>query len=528
MQLSNVLFLLTSILMVTFAVASLSVSETVLKIRKTTDFHTIFMFGDFSNTSLLTEIPTILFTEWTPLEITRSFNTKFLTIAFIDDFNTLDVLLSYLKPICAPKILLVSDKLSRNEIFHKIHHNSHPNAALLQRNVLVTFCCVKGNAPLEIYEIEPTQIFKESWIRNYRKRNIHWNNSYTSTYRTCALNSVCKVIRYFGSTHFGSEQIFLTNETANTVFLQTAAENKNLTFYNHNNFVELVGVVVVTPITSSYNDIRGFFILPFDSSTWLCYFMTLIYFALILSVVKFLNTERFDCSDSFLDSFQILLAEGVVFKDSRILQRIIILLMSTFGFVMVTLYDTFLGSFLIKGTADRRFEVICEMKRFSVFNHFQPNESETVHWKVVPVSDYIAQSSSMDSKYGYYLYSHVWSIFNNFQKHLVEKLFTLQYKSPLNQWVKGYIQRVYSEIFAEYLLNAYSSGLIIKWEADNYLEHNTRSVIKDLKSRNVQNNEMALLLFKWPSLLFLFLYLLGFVVFLIEILFERCFRQNVY
>lgn len=420
--------------------------ETILKIREFNKFETIFIFGDKSSESPRTDVPAIYFSEWTSLEIKETFNTNVLAIAFVEDLVTLDTFLSYFSNICAPKILLVSSKLPKRSIFERFHQRVLPNAVLLQKKAFHSFCCVNGNTPLEIFEIPQSQIFRNHrWMQNYKEHNVTWNNSYVSVKRTCELGSACKLVRVFGQLYNGLEQIFLSNESSTPVFHQNPY--KNVSSYEISTFIELIGVVVVSPTDFSNNEMMEFFYLPFDKLTWLSYISTLFYFAFILSIVSFLDEGTLHFSSHLFDSLEILMARGIDVRKTRILQRPIILSMSIFGFMMVTLYGTFLGSFVIASVGNRQFEIICEPKRFKIFNTFQPQESHKVKWKIIETHAYVLYQFLMDSKYGYCIYSHIWLNFDSFQRELDKKHFQLQYKTPQNQWVKNFVQRVYADSF---------------------------------------------------------------------------------
>lgn len=503
------------VMLLTFQGCSCALQETVSRIKENSEFETIFIFGKPSPENLPRDFPTIYFTTWTPLEIRITFNNQILTIAFIDDLNTLDNFMSYFKKLCAPKILLVSKKLTKKKIFEKFHNHSLPNAVLLQGGALFTFCCVNGNTPLEIFEISQTKIFKEHWIKMYRQRNVHWNMSYVSASRTCNVGYTCKVLRVFGQLYYGLEQIFLYNESSNPVIMRSA--RNHIPFYEILSFMELIGIVVVIPTDYSSNEMREFFYLPFDKYTWLSYALTLFYFALVLSLLTGLSSGASNFSHSLLNALEILMGRGINFKSTRALHRMILLTMSIFGFVLVTLYGTYLGSFVITSVGNRKFEVICEELRFQIFNKFQPEESQQVNWKMLETPIYVSNSLLMDSKYGYCLYSNEWLIFESFQGGLTHKHFQLLYRTPDNQWFSSFIQRVYSDSFLEYFVNIYSFGLISKWKNDNYLKGYIQSMIKDIQKRNAGSDEMAVHWLKWPSILCLFLYFISSLVFLGEI-----------
>lgn len=493
--------------------------EQVSKVSAIHNTQTLIIFGKtYMNQEIVEEIPRIILTEEILLNIRATFNVNIIAIAFVDDIVAMEKVGRHFSKVCAPKIILVSENLRKEEIFDYANQEMFPNTILFQRNQFYTFCCVNGNTPMKIFEIHPEELFRDRWILNYRKNNVQWNNSYISTFRTCNLGSVCEVVRIFGELYNGVEQIVLKNESDSITPVHALTLIKEQYKYERPGFLFFMGIDIVSPAISSKEEMaKMYFSLPFDISVWIIYIFAIFYFGIVLLILNFLQTKKLKILGNFSMSLEILLGRGVNFQSVQIVQRFILFLMVFLGYSVVTLYGSFLGSFLIKGIGSSKFEIICNEQRFLTFSKLMPNESKSIKWKIESDPKYLLDSLEMDAtQYGYCLYSHVWSIFNNFQKAARMKIFQVQYETPHLEKLEGYILRVFKEDFTLYLVNIYSYGLTINWEDFNYRDSNTRSIIKSTRNQD-ENEGITLDWLLWPLLVFLVGYLLAAITLLGEI-----------
>lgn len=391
-----------------------------------------------------------------------------------------------------------------------------PNTILYQNGKFYTFCCVNGNNPLEIYEISPKIVFRNSWLKSFVERNNTWNNTYISTFRTCPRGYVCEMIRNFGKLYNGLENIVLRREADSSKVIFSLKPLKNSVFHRSTDFLEYFGIVIVVPVDSTKDAVSGeYFVLPFDISVWIICFIFIIYFAIVISILRFLENKHFDFFNNFSYSFLTLLAASVTWKPSKFLHRIIFLTMVFFGIFITTLYNMYLGSFLIKGSGGKEFEIIVNEFIYNLFTKFQNNNINDILWKIVGNTGYLRKSLNMDSvRFGYCLHSNIWSIYNSFQKHLTKRIFRLKYTTSNSMKIDGNVLKPYAEDFRMYLIYIYSSGLIEKWKIGNFFQVFIESVLRNIPETS--SNRVSLTWIKYPIFLSIFGYFLGFGIFCIE------------
>lgn len=364
------------------------------------------------------------------------------------------------------------------------------------------------------------KLFKKSWLKRFAERNNFWNNTYSSTFRTCPRGYACLMLRTFGNLYNGIENIILINESNLwTLSFSRKLPSRQTSLYKIAEYIEYFGVVVVVPVDSTKDvDSGAYFVLPFDLSVWITYFLNIFYFIIVFSVLRYLENKNFDILRNFSYSILILLAGSVDWKPKKFLHRTIFLTMIMFGYIMVTVYTTYLGSFLIKGSGDQEFEIIINEPTFQLFSKFW-NNVENILWKKVGSPEYFGKSLNLDSiKYGYCLHSNVWYIYNSFQKHLAKKIFRLKYTTSNSLKIYGHVLKPYAEDFKMYLMNIYSSGLVEKWKADNFLEVYIKSVITNNQESVSKGASLEWL--QYPIFLSILGYLCSIVVFCFELYYK--------
>lgn len=140
-----------------------------------------------------------------------------------------------------------------------------------------------------------------------------------------------------------------------------------------------------------------------------------------------------------------------------------------YGFMLVTFYTSYLGSFLVKISDNQRFRIICEEKNYKTFLTFKPEAETEVQWDILSFSEFNDEVERLDSStYGYCVQSNVWDIYSRFQDGLVKKKFQRyqQWETPKNLPHRGVSRKAFLKIFDVVLINTFSSGLNLKWNND--------------------------------------------------------------
>lgn len=168
---------------------------------------------------------------------------------------------------------------------------------------------------------------------------------------------------------------------------------------------------------------------------------------------------------------------------------IVAIILIFYGFIITTLYTSYLGSILVYSEDNSAYEIYCEPQTYEWFTEINPNT--TITWTILDFFSYIFEIERLEySNKGFCLMSSVWQIYTKFQNSLIRKRF----KASSN-WKTGnifpqtfYIRKAFINIYNEIFLNAYSGGLIEKWFDDFYVQ----SWIHHISSELLEDENLAL------------------------------------
>lgn len=256
-----------------------------------------------------------------------------------------------------------------------------------------------------------------------------------------------------------------------------------------------------------------YFSRPFRPLVWYMFSIFPVYFA-IMSTIAIRNSNIFD---NFFNSFRIFITGHLTAKiygpSNRFLNFMFILY--TMAFFIV--YTTYLGSFLIKPLDKSVFHFVCSKSRIKLLG--QDIRKDHLSFIIKPSDEYLELLYNLNLDYGYCVTSVFWSnivVFQNYMKTVFRLVSPWKFK--YGHYLRMNKNSKHLEKFNDFLLQAYSSGLIKRW-GENY---NIISYIKKIKKYFIEEEQT----FNFQSLspFFKFLiYCLGFAT--LALIFEVIFKK---
>lgn len=141
--------------------------------------------------------------------------------------------------------------------------------------------------------------------------------------------------------------------------------------------------------------------------------------------------------------------------------------------MMVVLYNSHLGSFLIYYQDQENYEIICEENSYNFFLNLKPEAKYKVRWKNLDFISYNNEIERLEyAQKGYCLISEIWDVYKHFQKNLLEKRFKVfdSWETSSNFPITLYLRRPFQSLLEPLFLYTYSGGLFDFWNERFWLK----------------------------------------------------------
>lgn len=265
--------------------------------------------------------------------------------------------------------------------------------------------------------------------------------------------------------------------------------------------VPFLSLILIVPATVKMDKFL-YFALPFRMTVWAALLACPFGFAVILRII---NNKS-----SFLDHLQmslgIMLSQPPKKRATKNAVQIICILFICFSSMMTTIYSSSLGSFLINTIDKSDFTFLCPESRVV------PG-TDHLNYKIVGFSEYLDHVIAMDMRYAYCVSSTLWAGNLNSRQSYYFKTIP-PWKSTSRHSFRVNKNFVHLDEFNRFLVNAYSFGLLYKYNMELPGERSTPTILAE-----VENDDPILRYkdFRFPKIVFLIGIGVGWAVFCIEV-----------
>lgn len=281
--------------------------------------------------------------------------------------------------------------------------------------------------------------------------------------------------------------------------------------------VEPQAMAVMIPIKPKKNRYRNL-LMPIDVSTQICSTLALICFGIVSSLAKKLYLGNFDLIRGVLTGFKVVVGQSVLQEKNHIL-RLLCIFMSIFGIFNTNMYTANMSKLLVKPEDENSYEVLCTASGIEFLKNFEAGSD----FIMSSIEDYelFSMIGSLNLEFGYCVKTSDWNQRLHFQRDLKKNMFKLA-----TPWIESFKDHTvalintkseYAAALKTFILDAYSTGLVDKWQRD--------MSIKNFSTKYIEIGSLSQIVL-FDDLRMLFVYfgfgaVAGVVSFLLEIVVRR-------
>lgn len=202
-----------------------------------------------------------------------------------------------------------------------------------------------------------------------------------------------------------------------------------------------------------------YFTMPFDTAIWIVWALFPIYFACMLKV--FLRSTSIE--ENMLEGVRVIATGIIRIRSNRTHIRIIYFLVIFLGFAFSITYTSFLGCFLTRPVDKSDYSFVCIKGRIKQLQLDGKRED----LMVLSLDEYYVKLFDMDMKYGYCMTTLFWKANLGFQKYM-KPIFRqiMPWKFSYGHMLRINRNSKHLTTFNKFILNAFSSGFMKKWQTD--------------------------------------------------------------
>lgn len=359
----------------------------------------------------------------------------------------------------------------------------------LQRVVMFSSGRLYSCQPESSYENLNLELISEKEPRIYRKFFNYPMNIMFSTDDNCRY-FLCPLITTFAYkfnanltiSYYQNENDTIKN-LMNSFDVSSSDRQKG---YLYHRSLEYTFPTIIVPNEFTRDD-SEYFILPFQSAVWIITTAMIIYFAGALSISFWILTRKFDFMKHLIDSIRLSLTHSVNLHQTSFRIQIIYIQMAIYGFILTSIYSSYLGSYYILSAPSSNYRIACTE---DIINLFEPTVKQKINFWQVDIVEYNLLFKSLNTKYGYCIYSTQWFRRFSFQRITGNYIFRLinnygQISVPLHPYVRE--DAFYIDQLNNFVLDMYSCGLMEKWNSGTSLTNVSKKVIANLKPTSADN-----------------------------------------
>lgn len=254
-----------------------------------------------------------------------------------------------------------------------------------------------------------------------------------------------------------------------------------------------------------------YFFLPFSRMVWRIIAASSLYFALALK----LSQRHISYANHLTNALTIMVSRPVVISTNSLLGRLIYLTIIGFSMIVSTLYTSYLGLFLTTNIERTQFTFLCPESRLFYLKPY----CDSFICRETPYGDYLLSMNNLNLNYGYCVTSNYWT-----QKTGQFFKIVIPWKTTYGHYIRINRNTKHLESFNKFVIECFSSGLMIKWENDMKHKNYSKQILSYLKEENHILKEKH---FKFPAIIFGTGILLAVILFIMEVMRYKYNQLNI-